>query len=128
MLLKILDCQLSDGRFLVRAANDIGEFMGIWCSDQPPSIGAKVFAEINIPMLTYAQVAVADSFTPSVSINGGTVSFVGRCESIDDIYVIRFAADWLTMVEIKGADGMINEGDMIAFSVDGRQIEIFPYD
>ena len=87
-----------------------------------------MFAEINIPMLTYTQVAVADGFTPSVSINGGAVSFVGRCESIDDIYVIRFAADWLTMVEIEGADGMINEGDMIAFSVDGRQIEIFSYD
>lgn len=128
MLLKILDCQRTNGRFFVRAANEIGEFMGIWCSDQLPLVGADVFAEINIPMLTYAQITVVDNFTPSVSINGGAVSFVGRCEAIDDIYVIRFAADWLTMVEIEGADGMINEGDMIAFSVDGRQIEIFPYD
>lgn len=128
MLMRILDCQWSDGRFLVRAANDIGEFMGIWCSDELPSVGVNVFAEINIPLLTHAQVAIVDNFASSVSINGSTVSFVGRCDSIDDIYVIRFAADWLTMVEIEAADSMISEGNMIAFSVDGRQIEIFPYD
>lgn len=56
-------------------------------------------------------------------------SIKGRwiCENIDDVYDIRFAIDWLEIIEIGNDDFEINIGDRVSFSVKYDSIEVYPY-
>ena len=38
-----------------------------------------------------------------------------KCEDIDEVYYIRFADDWLEMIEIVVNDFDISKGDCISF-------------
>ena len=49
------------------------------------------------------------------------------CEEIDDVYVIRFAIDWIEMISIENDDFKIKKGDAISFSLNYDRIGIYPY-
>ena len=46
---------------------------------------------------------------------------------LQKLYFIRFAIDWLEMVEIENDDFSIVEGDWISFAAPCAKIGIFPY-
>lgn len=52
-----------------------------------------------------------------------------QVEDIDeDVYYVRFAADWLDMVEIESNCVLLDKGSFASFTVRYEDIWIYPYD
>ena len=107
----------------------IGIVRGIWHHREPPIWGEIYFFELDIEEFDRSEVTVFYEETPftSVHYHGGKVKFVGMCENIDDIYVIRFAEDWIEMVSLKNDDYSIKKGDFVSFTLSCEYIGIYPY-
>ena len=85
--------------------------------------------ELGIGELNKNQVSIAckEALHPTVHLNEEFVSFLGMCEDIEDVYYIRFAKDWLEMIEIGDDDTGINKGDYVSFVQKYDLIWIYPY-
>lgn len=107
----------------------IGTVKGMWCGKGTPQIGKTYFFELNIADVDANDVQIiSDEYSETgVFSCSDIVKFVGICESIDDVYVIRFSHDWIEMICIVGESVSIRIGDVISFSIDYEKIEIYPY-
>ncbi|MDD6071894.1 MAG: hypothetical protein PUC12_13955 [Clostridiales bacterium] len=114
---------------IVKGTTDIGAIKGIWKFNEVPNINEEYFVELNIEELHRNQVLIIcdKEVCPMVNLSEDKVSFIGRCEDIDEIYYIRFADDWLEMIEIADNDLGINKGDYISFTQQYNRILIYPY-
>ena len=104
---------------IVTGVTEIGSIKGIWKFNEFPGIG-----ELNKNQVS---IACKEALHPTVHLNEEFVSFLGMCEDIEDVYYIRFAKDWLEMIEIGDDDTGINKGDYVSFVQKYDLIWIYPY-
>ena len=114
---------------IVTGVTEIGSIKGIWKFNEFPVIGKAYLIELGIGELNKNQVSIAckEALHPTVHLNEEFVSFLGMCEDIEDVYYIRFAKDWLEMIEIGDDDTCINKGDYVSFVQKYDLIWIYPY-
>ncbi len=108
---------------------DIGNIKGVWHDSEIPVLNSIYFFELLIREIDRHEISIVntDHIFPCVSSNGEQVFFRGICEEIDDMYAVRFAPDWIEMIEIKNDDFVIHKGNVISFSVNCDSIFIYPY-
>lgn len=69
-----------------------------------------------------------DERIPSVRLSKDAVMFHGICEGMDDeVYYIRFDADWLEMLDRDLITSKKEEGERISFSSSIYDIQVYPY-
>ena len=115
----------------VTCDTDVGMFKGRWKQKQEPLINKEYFFELNIDELERNEVSIIQmgkNLSPEVRVCGDEVFFKGICEEIDDVYVIRFASDWIELIGIKDGDLGIKQGDWILFSIGYKRINIYTYE
>ncbi|MEE5992026.1 MAG: hypothetical protein V3G42_02155 [Oscillospiraceae bacterium] len=126
MLFKVTNIENSTP--FVTGCTSCGILKGIWKDDTPPVLGKSYQIELSFQIMDRKQVTVNHSKTDAkIKIAGNQVIFTGICESIDEIYFIRFSFDGLEMLEIENDDFTIQEGDWISFSQQFHEIGIYPY-
>lgn len=77
---------------------------------------------------TLREAAAPQVRTPATALTGDTVVFHGLCEEVDEaLYYLRFAADWLEMIDICAISTPKKAGDLISFSAPVDGIKIYPY-
>lgn len=113
----------------VTGNTSIGSIKGKWCDKENPILGETYFFELNIDEFDRNKISILsdEQFRPSVYFRDKYVKFRGICEAIDDIYIIRFAIDWIEMISIENDDFTIKKGDAVLFSLDYDCIDIYPY-
>ncbi len=117
-----------NNKVIVSGTTDIGSIKGVWKSIKEPVIGEIYSVELNIDEIPKGQVSIISNKVEQskVYIDGEYVCFIGRCEDVDDVHYIRFANDWLEMIEID-ADDIVKKGDYISFKQIYTFIWIYPY-
>lgn len=113
----------------VTGNTNIGNIKGKWCYKEKPILGKTYFFELGINECDRSKISILcdEQFCPSVCCGDKNIDFKGICETIDDVYVIRFTIDWIEMMSIKNDDFTIKKGDTITFSLNYDGIGIYPY-
>lgn len=112
---------------VVTGKNSVGTIKGIWKGKQEPIVGNAYHIELSIGNPKEVR-DFCEAFVPSVYLENENVMFTGLCEGSDDeVYYLRFAIDWLEMLDIAAVTSREKE-DYISFSADWHDIEIYPYD
>jgi len=127
MIITNIECK--DEHIYVTGETGIGSIKGKWCYRDLPIVGAIYFFELSIDELDKNEISVIydERFCASVNLRDNQVQFQGICEEVDDVYIIRFADDWIEMISIENDDFIINKGDKISFSLNYECIGIYPY-
>ena len=129
MKLIIKNTELSDNKIYVDCITEIGNFKGIWMSNNVPIKDKEYFTELTI--IKYCvDISCVNNKCSSVSVcvKNGIVQFVGYCEDMDDeVYYIRLNNDWLEMVDFTDNESEIKNGDFVSFSANSDCILIYPY-
>lgn len=113
----------------VTGVTSIGSIKGIWSYSEKPIIDQEYFCELSINDINRNEISVVRNtdFHSKVLVDKREVIFKGVCEEIDEIYVIRFAEDWIEMIAIIDDDFSIKKGDSIQFSTNCECISIYPW-
>lgn len=129
MKLIITGIENKNDNVYVTGNTDIGNIRGKWCYKDAPVLEETYFFELDIEEVARDTILILrdEKFCPSVCVKNEQVEFKGICEQIDDIYVVRFATDWIEMISVKDDDFSIKKGDAIAFSVSCNEIGVYPY-
>ena len=129
MRMIITNVEYENEYIYVTGNTSIGNIKGKWCYKEKPILGEIYFFELSIDEIERDEItALGDEmFNPSVYFRDECVEFKGICEEIDDVYVIRFAIDWIEMISIENDDFTIKKGDTISFSLNYDRIGIYPY-
>lgn len=129
MRMVITNIECENNRIYVIGNTNIGSIKGEWCYKEIPILGETYFFELNIGELDKNAISVVynEQFYSSVNFSDNQVQFKGICEEIDEVYVIRFSADWIEMISIKNDDFSIKKGDAISFLISYDCIGIYPY-
>lgn len=129
MRMIIANVEYENDCIYVTGNTSIGSIKGKWCYKEKPILGKTYFFELSIDEFDRNEVSILsdEQFKPSVYFRDECVEFKGICEQIDDIYVIRFAIDWIEMISIENDDFTIKKGDAISFSLKYDYIGIYPY-
>lgn len=129
MRICIANIEYENNDIYVTCKTAIGSLIGKWCDKaQLPILLKNYHCELTIREIERREIAIIPEGAPSVHYENEEVVFIGVCEEIDDIYVVRFDTDWLEMVEVKSDDFMIKRGDIVSFSVEYERISIYPYE
>lgn len=125
----IANVEYENENIYVTGNTSIGNIKGKWCYKEKPILGETYFFELNIDEFERNEITILsdEQFSPSVCFRDECVKFKGICEEIDDVYVIRFAIDWIEMISIENDDFKIKKGDAISFSLNYDRIGIYPY-
>lgn len=129
MRMTIRTIEYTNESIYVTGNTDIGSIKGVWQYSELPIQNSSYFFELNLGELDRREISIIkeENACPCVSSDGRQVSFKGICEEVDDVYVIRFAPDWIEMLEVDNDDFTIRKGDTISFSTDSASIIIYPY-
>nr|WP_298546049.1 hypothetical protein [uncultured Lachnoclostridium sp.] len=129
MRMIIKEIESADKCTYVIGNTDIGCIKGIWNYSELPVLNCSYFFELTIGEIDRNEISIVNkgNFFPSISTDGKQVSFRGICEEIDEIYAVRFAQDWLEMIEVMNNDFTIHKNDVISFSLNCNSISIYPY-
>lgn len=129
MRMIIANVEYENDYIYVTGNTSIGSIKGKWCYKEKPILGETYFFELSIDEFERNEITILgdEQFSPSVYFRDECVEFKGICEEIDDIYVIRFAIDWIEMISIENDDFTIKKGDTISFSLNYDRIGIYPY-
>lgn len=129
MRMIIANVEYENEYIYVTGITSIGNIMGKWCNKEKPILGETYFFELSIDEFERNEITILgdEQFSPSVYFSDECVEFKGICEEIDDVYVIRFAIDWIEMISVENDDFTIKKGDGIAFSLNYHRIGIYPY-
>lgn len=111
-------------------STDIGNIKGIWKYSESPILNGSYFFELNIGKINRHVISIVNHYNlgSCVSSDGKQVSFRGICEEIGDVYIVRFAPDWIEMIEVKNDDFTIHKNDAISFSINCDVISVYPYE
>lgn len=129
MRMIITSIEYENNRIYVIGNTTIGNIKGEWCYKEAPILNETYFFELNIGELDKNAISVIydEQFYSSINFSDNQVQFKGRCEEIDDVYIIRFSDDWIEMISIINDDFTIKKGDAISFSISYDCIAIYPY-
>ena len=118
-------CRQGD-RIMVSGRTPVGPLQGIWQNREPPIVRSGCHVELTIDAPHEA--AAPRVCAPATALAGDTVVFHGLCEEADEaLYYLRFAADWLEMIDISAISIPRKAGDLISFSAPVDGIKIYPY-
>lgn len=128
MRLEVTKIEYEKDMIIITGATEIGTVKGVWKYREQPVADKGYFVELSY-MKFEKKFAQSSTHILNTLMCEDVITFNGRVEDIDeDVYYIRFATDWLDMVEISDSCGRINKGDFASFSVRYDQIWIYPYD
>lgn len=128
MRLEVNKIEYEKDMIIITGTTEIGTVKGVWKCREQPIVNKAYFVELSY-MKFEKKVAQSSTHILNTLMCEDTITFTGRVEDIDeDVYYIRFAVDWLDMVEINNSCDPINEGDFVSFSVRYDYIWIYPYD
>ncbi len=116
-----------EGKNIIKGHTSVGEIQGVWCGKNEPYIGEEIFFELSMKPINRRSIVIEKDEKKEVSYISPNVLFKGMCDSVDEIYYIRYSDDWLEMIEVEDDDYMIHEGDYVKFEVPFDEISIFPY-
>lgn len=127
MRLEVNKIEYEKDMVIITGTTEIGLIKGVWEYREPPIVNKGYFVELSYEKFEKKIMKSSTHILKSL-ICDDVVIFNGRVEDIDeDVYYIRFAIDWLDMVEINDSS-QINKGDFSSFSVRYDYIGIYPYD
>ena len=128
MQLVIDEVEYKDPILIVIGKTPAGTVKGIWKDKKVPVIGEGYHVELSIDKPKEIKSVNPNSYS-SVFVDNNNVIFIGLCEDMDDeVYYLRFGLDWLEMLDIDVIIDRKKKGDYISFSVNWRDIVIYPYD
>lgn len=129
MRMVITNIERNDKSIYVTGDTSVGSIKGRWCYNEEPILEETYFFELSISEIDRSKISIFrdEEFRVSVNLCDTQVLFKGVCEEIDDVYVIRFAKDWIEMITIENDDFSIKKGDGISFSISYDNIGIYPY-
>ncbi|MBR1530305.1 MAG: hypothetical protein IJ642_13555 [Oscillospiraceae bacterium] len=129
MLFTVMEIRTEQEIITVSGRTSTGIVAGIWKADRlSPVIGESYQIELDFTVTERNAVTVQKAPVKACTeIRGHNIRFTALCESIDEIYYLRFGFDGLEMLEIAHDDGTIQEGDFISFEKEIREIGIYPY-
>ena len=133
MLFIIQKIDNTDDAVIVTGETHCGIIKGIWKSKTiRPVTGTSYNIELtfglSIAAIDRSDVTIEPAqMKAAVSITDGRVRFTGLCETVEDIYFIRFSFDGLEMLDIENDDHTIKEGNYLTFSLPFEEIGIYPY-
>lgn len=113
---------------VVRGKTLIGEIKGVWKHAEPPVIGKDYSVELKIDAPNEVEIPSKMNTFPFVYLDNDSVVFGGVCEGLDnEIYYLRFEADWMEMLDIDVTAVKKEKGDSISFAADYCRVGIYPY-
>ncbi len=129
MLLTVTEIKKQNQDWLVSGNTGTGQIKGIWKADSlSPVIGEAYQIELDFSITERNAVTVRKApAKAAMKIKENQVIFTALCESIQDIYFLRFSFDGLEMLEIQHDDFTIQEGDFLTFAKYFTEIGIYPY-
>lgn len=135
MKIQIKSIQKTENGLMVECLTIIGIVKGIWKGSEEIVIGNNYHVELSIhhpdnleditdrPYDEYPEERIR------VFTDKNTVTFCGIIESKDeDVYYIRYASDWLDMIEIPENAPQIPVDHYIEICADAENILIYPYE
>lgn len=125
MRIIITKIEFGKDKIIVDCRTDIGELKGIWVNSDNPIVGKPYHVELTLEELsrTPKKQAIHEY---QVLLNGQDVYFKGICEGSDEeVLYIRFSHDWIEMIDDTDE---INIGEFVCFSVNYKDIKIYPYE
>lgn len=135
MKIQIKSIQKTENGLMAECLTVIGILKGIWKGNEEIVIGNNYHVELSIhhpdnleditdrPYDEYPEERIR------VFTDKNTVTFCGIIESKDeDIYYIRYASDWLDMIEIPENAPQIPVDHYVKFCTDAENILIYPYE
>lgn len=130
MLFVIDEVKYREDIIFVAGKTSAGTVKGIWKYSEAPVAGEyyHIELEINYPVESDVSYKNKKKAAPSVCVDNDTVIFKGICEDMDDeVYYLRFGADWLEMIDIDVFASKKRIGEYISFSASVYDITIYPY-
>ena len=114
------------GRIMVSGRTPVGPLQGIWQNRELPIVRSSCHVELVID--TPREAAAPRIRAPATALAGDTVVFHGLCEVADEAFCyLRFAGDWLEMIDIRAISTPQKAGGLISFSASADGIKIYPY-
>ena len=129
MLFTITEIRNENNIILVSGETLTGRIKGIWKADAlSPAVGESYQIELDFGITDRNIININPSAKDtSTEVLNDRVSFTALCESINEIYFLRFSFDGLEMLEIEHDDFTIKEGDFLTFEKPFAEIGIYPY-
>lgn len=128
MLFVIDEVKYCEDIIFVAGKTSAGTVKGIWKYSEEPVAGEYYHIELEINYPLEAGVSYKEKAVPSVYADNDTVIFKGICEDMDDeVYYLRFGADWLEMIDIGVFASKKQIGEYISFSASVYDITMYPY-
>lgn len=135
MKLQIKSIRQSDKGILAECLTNIGILKGIWKGNEEIVIGNTYNVELDIIKYYNLKDVSNRSYNEypeeriCVFTDNNKVTFCGIVESKDeDVYYIRYASDWIDMIEIPENSPQIPVDHYIEFCADADNILIYPYE
>ncbi|MCI8533179.1 MAG: hypothetical protein HFI18_11760 [Lachnospiraceae bacterium] len=120
--------EYENDKIIVTGTTEIGKFKGVWKYREQPVVKYTYFIEVSYEKFE-KKISQSPAYNFSTSICDDMVVFNCQVEDIDeDVYYVRFAADWLDMVEIESNCVLLDKGSFASFTVRYEDIWIYPYD
>lgn len=129
MLFTVTEIKKQENLIFVSGQTRTGQIKGIWKTDSlSPAVGNRYQIELDFGITDRNTVTVnPDAKEVSTEILNDKVLFTALCESIDEIYFLRFSFDGLEMLELINDDFSIQAGDFLTFEKPFTEIGIYPY-
>lgn len=135
MKIQVRSIQNTKNGLMAECLTNIGIIKGIWKSNAEIVIGNIYHVELSVDhsynfkdnTLTHYDEYPEERI--HVFTDNNKVTFCGIVESKDeDVYYIRYAFDWIDMIEIPKEDTLIPIDHYIEFCADSKNIFIYPYE
>ncbi len=127
MQLVIHRLEFQETLLIVTGKTSIGTVKGVWNNKQEPIIGTAYHVELSIGNPKEVRI-FCENLVPTVYLDHENVVFTGLWEDSDDeVCYLRFAVDWLEMLDIDTVTST-KKGNYISFSANWHDIAIYPYD
>ena len=115
-------------KIIVTGTTEIGKIKGVWKYREQPVVKHTYFIELSY-LKFEKKISQSQEHSFSTTICDDMVVFNCQVEDIDeDVYYVRFAMDWLDMIEIESNCVQLNQGSFASFTVRCEDICIYPYD
>lgn len=120
--------EYENDKVIVTGTTEIGKLKGVWKYREQPIVKYTYFIELSYEKFE-KKISQSPVHNFGTFICDDMVVFNCQVEDIDeDIYYVRFATDWLDMVEIESNCVQIDKGSFASFMVRYEDIWIYPYD
>lgn len=120
--------EYENDKIIVTGTTEIGKLKGVWKYREQPVVKYTYFIELSYEKFE-KKISQSPVHNFGTFICDDMVVFNCQVEDIDeDIYYVRFATDWLDMVERESNCVQLDKGSFASFTVRYEDIWIYPYD